>query len=54
MYSLHKNDLKSFIRNTTHWHRLSEYGLEKDLEYCVTPDQANIVPIYRDGDLVVA
>lgn len=54
MYSLHKQDLKSFIRHTTHWHRLAQYGLEKDLEYCVTPDQANILPFYRNGDLIVA
>ncbi len=54
MYSLHKHDLKSFIRHTTHWHRLAQYGLEKDLEYCVTPDQANILPFYQNGDLIVA
>ena len=53
MYQLHKNDLKGFIRNTTHWHRLAQYGLEKDLEYCVTPDQANILPFYKNGDLIV-
>ena len=53
MYSLHKEDLKLFIRNTTHWHRLSQYGLEKDLEYCVSPDIANILPFYRNGDLVI-
>jgi 2-phosphosulfolactate phosphatase len=54
MYALQKQDLKSFIRNTTHWHRLAQYGLEKDLEYCVTPDQANILPFYQNGDLIVA
>ncbi len=54
MYSFHKQDLKSFIRHTTHWHRLAQYGLEKDLEYCVTPDQANILPFYQNGDLIVA
>jgi 2-phosphosulfolactate phosphatase len=54
MYSLHKHDLKSFIQHTTHWHRLAQYGLEKDLEYCVTPDQANILPFYQNGDLVIA
>ena len=52
IYSQHKHDLKSFIRHTTHWHRLSQYGLEKDLEYCVSPDLANILPFYRNGDLI--
>lgn len=53
MYCLHKDDLKNFIRHTTHWHRLAGYGLEKDLEYCVTPNIANILPIYKDGALAV-
>ena len=52
MYRLHKNDIKQFIRKTTHWHRLAAYGLEADLEYCVTADQANVLPIYRNGDLI--
>lgn len=52
MYNLHKNDMLDFIRKTTHWHRLSSYGLEKDLEYCVTPDVASVLPIYKDNALV--
>jgi 2-phosphosulfolactate phosphatase len=52
MYGLHKNDIKRFIRRTTHWHRLANFGLEKDLEYCVSEDVANVLPLYRNGDLV--
>jgi 2-phosphosulfolactate phosphatase len=54
MYRLHCSDLYSFIRKTTHWHRLAAFGLEKDLEYCVTPDVANVLPVFRDGALVAA
>ena len=53
MYNMHKNEMYNFIRKTTHWHRLASYGLEKDLEYCVTIDVANILPQYKDGALVV-
>ena len=53
MHSLHENDMKQFIRETTHWHRLSKFGLEKDLEYCVTPNIANVLPLYKDGNLIV-
>jgi 2-phosphosulfolactate phosphatase len=53
MYKLHCNDLHSFIRKTTHWHRLASYGLEKDLEYCVTRDVANVLPQYENGALLV-
>lgn len=52
MYNLHQQDLKTFIRKTTHWHRLAAFGLEKDLEYCVTENVANVLPIYKNGALV--
>ncbi|HAI84331.1 MAG TPA: 2-phosphosulfolactate phosphatase, partial [Chitinophagaceae bacterium] len=52
MYRQHQNDMYQFIRKTTHWHRLANYGLEKDLEYCVTPNVANTLCIYRDNALV--
>jgi 2-phosphosulfolactate phosphatase len=53
MYELHKNDMENFIQLTTHWHRLAAYGLQKDLQYCVTKDVANVLPIYREGVLVL-
>lgn len=52
MYKLHKTDLHEFIRKTSHWHRLASYGLEKDLDYCITHDAANVLPVYRNGALV--
>ena len=53
MYNQHKNNMLGFIRGLTHWHRLEKFGLEKDLEYCVTEDVANVLPIFKNGDLVV-
>jgi 2-phosphosulfolactate phosphatase len=53
MYQLHKNDMLRFIRKTTHWHRLAQHGLEKDMEYCVSIDVANVLPLYKDGALYI-
>ncbi|MGI8950180.1 MAG: 2-phosphosulfolactate phosphatase [Chitinophagaceae bacterium] len=53
MYNLHKENIHHFIRKTTHWHRLASYGLEKDLEYCVTENVANVLPVYTEGALVL-
>lgn len=53
MYQLHQQHLYEFIQSSTHWHRLAAYGLQRDLEYCVSIDVANVLPIYKDGDLVV-
>jgi len=52
MYNMHRNDMHDFIRKTSHWHRLASYGLEKDLDYCITPDVANVLPVYKNGALI--
>ncbi|MBX2931623.1 MAG: 2-phosphosulfolactate phosphatase [Chitinophagaceae bacterium] len=54
MYTHHKKDMYAFARLTTHWHRLSQYGLEKDLEYCVTENVADVLPLYKNGSLIAA
>lgn len=53
MYLLHKHEMKNFIRRTTHWHRLAAFGLEKDLEYCVSEDVANVLPVYINESLIL-
>ncbi len=53
MYQLHCKNIYTFIKQTTHWHRLAGYGLEKDLEYCVTEDVANVLPVYKNNALIV-
>jgi 2-phosphosulfolactate phosphatase len=40
-------------KQASHYRRLSGYGLEKDIRYCLTADQANVLPIYQDGKLIV-
>lgn len=55
VYEAAKPDLYEFMKekNASHYQRLTNYGLEKDIRYCLTPDQANILPLYRDGNLIV-
>ncbi len=54
-YKKAAKDLFGFMKknNASHYHRLMGFGLEKDIRYCLTPDQANVLPIYRDGKLVL-
>jgi len=54
MYEKGKKDLFSFLKNNnaSHYHRLMKFGLEKDIKYCLTSDEANILPIYSDGKLI--
>jgi len=54
MYNDAKSDLYEFMKkkNASHYHRLSNYGLEKDIRYCLTDDVANVLCLYDDGKLV--
>lgn len=40
-------------RGATHYHRLSKYGLERDIRYCLEPDGANVLPVFKGDRLVV-
>jgi 2-phosphosulfolactate phosphatase len=55
MYQIAKDDLFGFMKEkqASHYRRLSGYGLEKDIRYCLTADQANVLPIYQEGKLIV-
>src|SRR5215510_12928018 len=55
MYEKGKKDLFAFLKknDASHYHRLMGFGLEKDLRYCLTEDGANVLPVYRDGKLVL-
>lgn len=53
MYECAKDDLFEFMKKASHFQRLSRYGLEKDIRYCMTSDGANVLPMLRNGELVV-
>lgn len=54
LYKDAKKDLYDFMRlkNASHYHRLSGYGLEKDIRYCLTQDVADVLPVYKEGKLL--
>jgi 2-phosphosulfolactate phosphatase len=55
LYLEAQNDLYAFMqsRNASHYQRLSSFGLEKDIRYCLTEDVANVLPLFSDGKLIV-
>lgn len=55
LYEKGKKDLFKFMKdkNASHYHRLHGYGLDKDMEYCLTPGGAEVLPVYREGRLVI-
>lgn len=55
LYEAGRNDLYEFMKKNeaSHYHRLTNFGLEKDIRHCLTPDLANILPEYTNGKLVI-
>ncbi|HEY8389184.1 MAG TPA: 2-phosphosulfolactate phosphatase [Parasegetibacter sp.] len=56
LYNSAKPDLFEFMKQNeaSHYHRLMNFGLEKDIRYCLSEDQLNIVPFYHEGSLIIA
>ncbi len=52
LYDLARNDMYGFLDKSSHRKRLAKLQIEKDIEYCLTPDQAPVIPVLRDGALV--
>jgi 2-phosphosulfolactate phosphatase len=55
MYEKGKKDLFEFLKknDASHYHRLMSYGLEEDIRYCLAADGANVLPIYKEGKLII-
>ena len=55
IYNDAKDDLFEFMKRNqaSHFHRLVNFGLEKDIRYCLTDDSANVLPVYEEGKLVL-
>ncbi len=55
IYEKEKKDLFGFLKknNASHYGRLMKFGLEKDIRYCLTADEASILPVYSEGKLIV-
>ncbi len=52
LYHLAKHDLYSFLSLSSHRNRLQKLNLERDIKYCLTPNQCPVIPIMENGCLV--
>lgn len=54
LYNDAKGNLYEFMKskNASHYHRLTNFGLEEDIRYCLTPDNADVLCVYEGGKLV--
>ncbi|OJU28078.1 MAG: 2-phosphosulfolactate phosphatase [Sphingobacteriales bacterium 41-5] len=53
LYQNSKNNVLSFAKNFTHYHRLvNRFGHIEDIDFCLTEDIANVLAVYKGGKLV--
>jgi 2-phosphosulfolactate phosphatase len=52
LYSIAKNDLFEFLSNSSHRNRLAKLDLERDIKYCLTPNQCPVIPVMEGKYLV--
>ena len=44
LYMLARNNMYKFLEESSHRLRLERLHIEKDIEYCLTPNQAHVIP----------
>lgn len=52
LYAMAKNNPYKFLNYSSHKERLARLNLKKDIKYCLTPDQTNVIPILKEGALM--
>ncbi len=52
LYLQAKDNLREFLKDSSHVRRLKKLNIEKDIAFCLTPDQYDVVPVIRDGVIV--
>ena len=48
-----RSNLKEFLKNSSHIKRLKRLNIEKDIDFCLTEDQYDVVPIIRESRITV-
>jgi len=51
LYHLAKHDLYQFLGHSSHRNRLQKLNLERDIKYCLTPNQCPVIPVMEKGVL---
>jgi len=52
LYKVAKHDLFGFLANSSHRNRLAKLDLERDIKYCLTPNQCPVLPVMEGKFLV--
>ncbi len=52
LYSIAQSDMYGFLENSSHRKRLEQLKIEKDIAFCLTPNQTTVIPVLK-GEILV-
>ena len=53
LYLSSKDNYFGFLKSSSHRRRLKRLNLNEDIKYCLSPNQTTVIPILKDGKLIV-
>jgi 2-phosphosulfolactate phosphatase len=52
LYQIARGDLYGFLENSSHRKRLARLHIDKDIRYCLRPNQTRVIPVLKGDRLV--
>ncbi len=52
LYQSASNNYMGYLKASSHRRRLKRLNLQEDIKFCLKPNQTNVIPILKDGELV--
>lgn len=53
LYQSARSNYLGYLKSSSHRRRLKNLNLNEDVKYCLTPNQTEVIPILKDGKLVL-
>ena len=52
LYLSARDNYLGYLKSSSHRRRLINLKLNKDIKYCLTPNQTNVIPILKNGKII--
>lgn len=52
LYHSSRDNYFGFLKSSSHRRRLKKLNLNKDIKYCLTPNQVDVIPILQNGKII--
>jgi 2-phosphosulfolactate phosphatase len=53
LYNQAKTNMVAFLSNSSHVQRLAKLNIHRDIKFCLTPDQYNVLPVINETGILV-